>query len=77
MALADATSRNHVPSDDELDDILNGIVDGQDVFDTTDKSQVEKSKKSGAKDDTLGLDEEIKVVKKRQPIPKLDEGLYA
>lgn len=75
MAHADTTFRTHIPSDDELDDILNGIVDGQDAFDTSEKPQADKGKKAGGKDDTLGLDEEIKVVKKRQPIPKLDEGL--
>jgi replication fork protection complex subunit Csm3/Swi3 len=64
-----------IPSGDELDDILNGIIDGEDVFDTSNirpQSGAQENTTSAA-NASLGIDEEIKVVKKRQPIPKLDE----
>ncbi|KAF2644915.1 Swi3-domain-containing protein [Massarina eburnea CBS 473.64] len=77
MAHMDPASE--IPSDDELDEILRGTKDGQDIFDTSHvEAEVEslskKKKKKPAGEDTLGLDEEIKVTKKRQPIPKLDEA---
>ncbi|KAH7139271.1 chromosome segregation in meiosis protein 3 [Dendryphion nanum] len=75
MALANPTHQDNIPSDDELDDILNGIIDGKDVFDTSEQPQTSSEKPVGVKDDALGLDEEIKIVKKRQPIPKLDDNL--
>lgn len=59
-------------SDDELDDILNGIAaEGGYV-----QSQPEHSKNKATNnntDATLGIDEEIVVTKKRIPIPKLDD----
>ena len=65
-----------IPSDDELDDILNGIVEGKNVFDASDiRPQTQpqtQQKKSGDAD--LGVDEEIKIVKQRRPIPKLDDN---
>ncbi|KAJ4305046.1 chromosome segregation in meiosis- protein [Kalmusia sp. IMI 367209] len=67
---------NDIPSDDELDAILNGTLNGQDIFDTSNiQAQVQPSRpqKPAGDDAGLGIDEEIKVVKKRQPIPKLDE----
>ncbi|KAF2178873.1 Swi3-domain-containing protein [Zopfia rhizophila CBS 207.26] len=68
---------NNIPSDDDLDDILNGIVDGEDVFDTSNiqpRQESEKQQKTATANAALGIDEEIKIVKKRQPIPKLDEN---
>ena len=70
-------ARSDIPADDELDDILNGIVDGKDVFDTSDiqaRAQPPAHQKS-ANDSNLGL-EEIKIVKQRRPIPKLDDNRY-
>ena len=75
MAPADPPTRD-IPSDDELDAILNGTLGGQDIFDTTNvqaQERTSKPQKQGANDAGLGIDEEIKVVKKRQPIPKLNE----
>ncbi|KAF1959865.1 Swi3-domain-containing protein [Byssothecium circinans] len=77
MAPMDPSTK--IPSDDELDEILNGTKDGQDIFDTNNiearapSQQLQNQKVTGV--DMLGLDEEIKVTKKRQPIPKLDERL--
>jgi replication fork protection complex subunit Csm3/Swi3 len=66
-----------VSSDDDLDAILNGTLDGQNIFDTSNVQAQEPSSRPprpGANEAGLGIDEEIKVVKKRQPIPKLDEN---
>lgn len=76
MALVDPPTRD-VPSDDELDAILNGTLDGQNIFDTSNVQAEEptsKAQRSVGNEGGLGIDEEIKVVKKRQPIPKLDEN---
>ncbi|KAF2033659.1 chromosome segregation in meiosis protein 3 [Setomelanomma holmii] len=64
-----------VPSDDELDAILNGIAEGRDNTPSYDNQTQSKSaaKTSGITGDGLGLDEEIVVTKKRIPIPKLDD----
>lgn len=63
------------PTDDELDDILNGIVEDRDVAGTDDNNVQSHAthKASGTSGDGLGIDEEIIVTKKRTPIPKLDE----
>lgn len=66
-----------LPTDDELDDILNGIVEGRDASDNDDIAQSGTDHKAsgtlGTGGDGLGIDEEIVVTKKRIPIPKLDE----
>lgn len=75
MAPASPTPRNE-PTEDELDSILNGIIDGENVFDTSNiqpDSAPSEQRKAQAMDSGLGIEEEIKIVKKRQPIPKLDE----
>ena len=63
--------------DDELDDILNGTLNGKDIFDTSDiQPQVEPQRPKKTADTTdLGLDKEIEVTKNRRPIPKLDDNL--
>ncbi|KAF2204815.1 Swi3-domain-containing protein [Delitschia confertaspora ATCC 74209] len=75
MPAANPVSRD-IPSGDELDDILNGIIDGEDVFDTSNIrasiQESDKQRQTGNAETDLGIDEEIKIVKKRQPIPKLD-----
>jgi hypothetical protein len=76
MASAKSAIRD-IPSDDELDDILNGIVDGEDVFDTSNiqpRQEQDKQQNPDTATAGLGIDEEIKIIKKRQPIPKLDEN---
>ena len=67
------------PSADEMDAIFDSTVDMQDVFRDDDinmDAPIEppaaqpKTKDDG---DTLGLEEEVKVTRKRQPVAKLDE----
>lgn len=74
MASAASPSRD-VPSEDELDAILNDI-DAEELFDTSNiKPNLptpQNNRNTGDAD--LGIDEEIKVVKARKPIPKLDEN---
>jgi replication fork protection complex subunit Csm3/Swi3 len=75
MAPVSAQARNP-PSDDELDDILNGIAEGRNVTGTED-AQIRSSfapKAPGTGGDGLGIDEEIIITKKRIPIPKLDDN---
>lgn len=75
MASAAGPSRD-APSEDELDAILNGI-DDEELFDTSNiqpQIPTQDNRKTGGAD--LGLDEEIKVVKKRKPAPKLDEERF-
>ncbi|KAF2280160.1 Swi3-domain-containing protein [Westerdykella ornata] len=74
MAPANQTIRD-VPSEDDLDAILNDTPD-HDIFDTSNiKPQIQPPQESRPQPASadLGIDEEIKVVKKRRPIPKLDE----
>ncbi|CAO2647963.1 Nn.00g088850.m01.CDS01 [Neocucurbitaria sp. VM-36] len=74
MAPTSPQSRE-IPSDDELDNILNGIVEGRDIplsndsSAQTDRQNNRKADVTGA----LGIDEEIIITKKRVPIPKLDD----
>ena len=64
---------------DESDDLFNYNINMQDVFRDVDTAMDDahqiQSALSKSKDDSfgLGIDEEIKVTKKRQPVPKLDE----
>jgi len=66
-------------SDDELDDILNGIAEGRDEHNNS-NTQTQPdfaSRKSGngtGGGDGLGIDEEIIITKQRIPIPKLDDN---
>lgn len=68
------------PATDELDDLFDYNVTMEDVFrDTNVAMDVPNSEPtahttSRDKDLGLGIDEEIKVTKKRQPIPKLDDN---
>jgi replication fork protection complex subunit Csm3/Swi3 len=75
MAAKSANARP-LPTDDELDAILNGIEEDRDIPSTSDnqaRSNV-ASKSSGTAGDGLGIDEEIVITKKRIPIPKLDDN---
>jgi len=63
-----------VPSDDELDDILNGILNddaGDAVNNPTSRPGIGQQAPEAA---DLGIDEEIKVFKKKQQAPKLDQS---
>lgn len=74
MAPTSPSARNN-GSDDELDDILNGMINGDDPFDTSNirPQQPQQEQQTSANiDANLGLDEEITVEKKRRPQPKLD-----
>ncbi|KAF2871896.1 replication fork protection component Swi3-domain-containing protein [Massariosphaeria phaeospora] len=77
MAPASPTAPG-VPRNDELDAILNSLEDDDDIFDISNmRPQIEESKQQNSArsaGDSLGIDEEIKVGKTRQPIPKLDEN---
>lgn len=70
------SSAHDIPSDDDLAAILNGTVDGQDIFDTSNiQAQIQPPKNQNPPDDdVLGLKEIDVAKKKRQPIPKLDEN---
>lgn len=68
------------PPRDDLDDLFDYDVDLGDVFgdvDTNMDAPVKQmsSSKAGAKENStgLGIDEEIKIAKKRRPVVKLDE----
>lgn len=82
MATA-TTNRPAAAPVDELDEILNYDVD-DDVFCDVDTNMnvpaqgASAAKQSAQKDNGagLGIDEEIKVVKTRKPIPKLDEDRF-
>ena len=77
------TNRSADAPADELDDILNYDVD-DDVFRDVDTNmdvpaQGKSASNQPAPRDNgagLGIDEEIKVVKTRKPIPKLDEARF-
>ena len=65
--------RYTTPDNDEL---LNGTVNGEDIFDVTNilaPTQPSRPQITTG-DDAVGIDEEIKVVKKRTPVPKLDDN---
>ena len=68
----------NVPPVDDLDDSLFDYDVG-DVFRDVDTNMDVPAVKGKRKEDGagLGIDEEIKVTKKRAPIPKLDENRFA
>ncbi|KAF2788968.1 Swi3-domain-containing protein [Melanomma pulvis-pyrius CBS 109.77] len=74
MAPTNPAARD-ITSDDELDAILNGELDIRDISATVD-NHTQKQQTSAATTAALGLDNEVEVekVKKRQPIPKLDDA---
>ena len=79
MATQNSQLRN-APSDDELDDILNSLTDGQDGTSAhNNQAQIERpnNRDSDLAGTELGIDEEITVTKKRIPIPKLNEERLA
>lgn len=80
---ATAAQRPSAPPGDELDEIFNYDANMDDVFrdvDTNMRAPASDSSNTQGRDttggDVLGIDEQIKVTKKRAPIPKLDEGRY-
>lgn len=75
MPSAVATNRSsHAP--DELDDLFNydaGMDEVMNGSNTPDRTEPAKT----YQDDTLNLDEEVKVTRKRAPVAKLDEERFA
>ncbi len=77
------TAANPPAARDELDDLFDYNVTLDDVFRDVDTNMhaptapkataIPSRTKIGSKIDSLGIDEEVKVQKKRAPIPKLDE----
>ncbi len=67
------------PATEEMDDMFDYTVDMQDMFrdvnvnmDAPSERQAANLKPKNGRD-VLGLDEEVKVTRKRQPVAKLDE----
>lgn len=77
MATTDVAARN-VPPVDDLDDSLFDYDVG-DVFRDVDTNMDVPAARADEKENGagLGIDEEIKVTKKRAPVPKLDENRFA
>ena len=74
MAPLSPTTHN-ITDNDELDDILNGIVEGRDIPDASNAQTqpLSTGTKNGNRAEALGVDEEIIISKKRAPAPKLDD----
>ena len=82
MATTDVVRRNVPPVDDMDDDLFD--YDVGDAFNDIDTNMdvpavQQPATRIGGKEDgaSLGIDEEIKVTKKRVPIPKLDVNRFA
>ena len=78
MMAATKLGAPNVPLIDDLDDSLFDY-DVDDAFRDVDTNMDVPAVRAKSKEDGagLGIDEEIKVTKKRAPIPKLDENRYA
>lgn len=82
MAAVDVGMRHDPPIKDDLDDLFNYHVDEniyKDVdtnMDVVPKSIQAAAMNKEAADNGLGLEQEVKVRKARQPVPKLDETRY-
>lgn len=80
MAAVDIGARDNPPINDDLDNVFNYDVDN-DLFkdvdismDVAPKPTTGQNNEKGLFSGGLGLDEEIKVRKKRAPVAKLDEN---
>ncbi|KAL0265087.1 chromosome segregation in meiosis-related protein [Diplodia seriata] len=72
-----AQSRPAPAANDDLDDLFNYDASMDDIFNDMDTSRPSDDRAAqGSKQntETLGIDEEVTVAKKRQPIAKLDEA---
>ena len=83
MMAAVTAQQPTAPSADELDEIFNYDVNLEDVFRDVDNIMRAPTRANNdiqpgnqINGDVLGIDEQIKVAKKRAPIPKLDEARY-
>jgi hypothetical protein len=77
MAPANPTTRDY-QSDDELDAILNGELEIEDISATNNNQLNQNTQEQQKKTEALGLDKAIDVdqVKKRLPVPKLDDARF-
>lgn len=77
MAPANPTTRDY-QSDDELDAILNGELEVGDISATNHNQSNQNTQEQQKKTEALGLDKAIDVdqVKKRLPVPKLDDARF-
>lgn len=71
------------PAGDDLDDLFNYDAGIKDVFrdvdtnmDVTTNTETRRGKEKSDTGVGLGIDEEIKVSRKRRPVAKLDEARY-
>ena len=77
MAATDIGTRN-VPSVDDMDDSLFDYGVGDVFRDVDTNMEVPAVRVDGNEISAgLGIDEEIKVTKKRAPVPRLDENRFA
>ncbi|KAK7714418.1 chromosome segregation in meiosis-related protein [Botryosphaeria dothidea] len=77
MSSSAARPRELPEQNDDLDDLFNYDASMDDVFNEADANRANDSRAESAKKQqtsTLGIDEEVTVAKKRQPIAKLDEA---
>ncbi len=82
MAATDVGARNIPPVDDlddnlfdyDVGDVFRDVDTNMDVLAVQKPAAGTDGKEKGA---GLGIDEEIKVTKKRAPVPKLDENRFA
>ena len=82
MATVDIGARSDPPTNDDLDNVFNYDIDN-DLFkdvdtnmDVAPKQNTILRKEKDILSGGLGLDEEIKIRKKRKPVAKLDEDRY-
>ncbi|OCL07780.1 Swi3-domain-containing protein [Glonium stellatum] len=80
MAPRSPTTRSIPHDGDELDDLFNYDATMDDAFNSLDtdktvtgRQELNNRPNANGEKEGLGIDEEIKIVKKRQPIAKLDE----
>ncbi|CDM26709.1 hypothetical protein DTO013E5_7083 [Penicillium roqueforti] len=76
MANANVSERGSSPTADDLNDLFDYDIGLDEIIPDNNAPNTNSTKASGIGDSALGLglDEEVKVAKKRQPVAKLDEG---
>ncbi|CRL23998.1 Replication fork protection component Swi3 [Penicillium camemberti] len=76
MANANVSERGSSPTAGDLNDLFDYDIGLDEIIPDNNAPNTNNTKASGTGDSALGLglDEEVKVAKKRQPVAKLDEG---
>ncbi|KAJ5498405.1 hypothetical protein LT330_009963 [Penicillium expansum] len=76
MANANVSERGSSPTAGDLNDLFDYDIGLDEIIPDNNAPNTNSTKASGTGDSALGLglDEEVKVAKKRQPVAKLDEG---